>query len=527
MTPPPFDSAHAPAADAPRVAWIHGLIAVDPAQRSARRWLLLVLGVYVAALVLCLPQGIGASWRECDTQAIARNFLSEGFDPLRPRIDWRGDTDGAVECEFPLFQSMIAAVMAVSGEAEWPGRVIAMLAMVMATLSLHRLLEARNGPGGALVGAVVFLASGQALLLGSRVMPDALSTAFAFAGTAAFAQFLASGRGRTLLLATVMTTLACLVKPTALQVGLLQFLWLLVLAPHRLRDLRVWLSAATVLGVVGLWLVHGAGLHTETGLTFGVAAGGETKFPTGWSLRTPAIWVSLGWTTLRYGFGWFGVLGLLWALWRARLHWTELALLTMSGLGLLGTLRYSFHGGIGPQYHVFAAVAGAWLAARAWPTRAKWPLWTALLAAALLHGGWHLAQERSWRQRCLESGQIDAGAAVAAMSSPKDLVVVRSFRTGYDAFWRRRTNHEDPVLLYHARRHGWVLPADGFEPASLINLQRRGARIVVDQVPASTSEEARAWLDANSERTENRGGCSIHRLRAVPVEASAATRAGH
>ena len=508
------DAGCSPAPAALGAGWIAQLTVNDPARRRCRSWLLVALCVYAAAMVLFVPFGIGSSWRECDTQAIARNFLSDGWNPLRPRIDWRGDTDGAVECEFPLYQSMIAAVMGIVGEAEWPGRIIAMLAMLMATLSLHRLLEARTGPGGALVGSLVFLGSGQAVLLGTRVMPDALSLALAIAGTAAFVQFLAEGRGRTLFLATVMTALACLVKPTALQIGLLQFLWLLAVAPRRLRELRVWISAVTVLGVVGLWMAHGIQLHADTGLTFGVAAGGETKFPTGWSLRKLSIWTSLGWTTLQFGFGGLGVIGLLVAVARRRFSASELALVVVAGLGLVGTLRYSFHGGIGPHYHAFAAVAGSWLVACAWPRRAHWALWGTLLLVVVLLAGVHIGRERAWRQGCLSSGQLTAGAAVESMSKPSELAVVRSFREGYDAFWRRRTNYEDPVLLYHARRRGWVLPADGFEPDALNALRNRGAAIVVDQTPASTSVLARQWLDANADQAVDSGGCRIYRLRA-------------
>ena len=226
-------------------AWVLALAANDPSRRTGRRWLLaLLLGWFVVTL-MAVPMGIGSSWRECDTQAIARNFVSEGFNPLRPRIDWRGDTDGGVECEFPLYQLMIASVIGLLGEAEWPGRLISMLAMVMATLSLHRLLEARCGPSAALVGAMVFLAGGHAFLLGTRVTPDAVSTAFALAGLVAFVQFLGTGCGGTLALATVMTTVACLTKPTALQLGLLQFVWTVCVAPRRLRELRVWLAWAT------------------------------------------------------------------------------------------------------------------------------------------------------------------------------------------------------------------------------------------------------------------------------------------
>jgi 4-amino-4-deoxy-L-arabinose transferase-like glycosyltransferase len=465
---------------------------------------------------LLIPFGIGGSWRECDTQAIARNFLRDGFDPLRPRVDWRGDTDGAVECEFPLYQTMIATVMTVVGEAEWPGRVISMLAIAMAALSLHRLLEARSGGGGALIGALVFLGSGQAMMLGSRVMPDALSTAFALAGTVAFVQFLATGQGRTLLLATAMTTVACLCKPTALQVGLLQFVWTVLMVPRRLREPRIWLGWATVLAVVAAWLVHGASLHAETGLTFGVASGGETKFPTWRSLRNLDIWASLGRTTLLLGFGGLGAVALLLLALRRRLDRVDLALLAVVALGLVGTLAYSFHPGVGPQYHVFATVAGAFLAGRAWPERAPRLLWFAALAAIVATASVMLARERAFRQTCLDGAPVQTSADIAAISVPTDLAVVRSPRTRYNDAWRRRSNYEEPVLFYHAQRHGWVLPRDGFEPVALADLKRRGARIIVDQYPAETTPEAEAWLEANAELKSDRGGRRVYRLRDTP-----------
>lgn len=512
MSPAPV--AGLPGGDPHLPSWPQALLAADPHRRRSRRWLFAALAAWVLAMLCFLPMGIGSSWRECDTQAIARNFLADGFDPLRPRVDWRGDTDGAVECEFPLYQTMIASVMAFVGEAEWPGRVISLLAMVMATLSLHRLLEARSGSGPALVGALVFLTGGHAFLIGGRVMPDATSTAFALAGLAAFVQFLASGRSRTLVLATVMTTVACLTKPTALQVGLLQFLWALCLAPRRLREVRVWVAFAAILAVVGAWLVHGAQLHAETGLTFGVASGGETKFPTFRGLRTPAIWWSLVKTSLAYGFSIFGWLGLAWLLLRRRLDRADLALLLTVGLGLVGTLRYSFHHGVGPQYHVFAAVAAAYFAARAWPKhppRIDWPI---LLAMVTATAAVHLAEERAFRLTCIEPWQMTTGAEVQAMSQPDELTVVHGYRERVDAFWRRRTNFEEPMLLYHARRHGWVLPRDGFLVADLAELHRRGARIVVDQLPAETPPESRAWLDANAEVVKEHAGRRIYRLRA-------------
>jgi len=240
-----------------------------------------------------VPHGIGVSWRECDTQSIARNLVEDGYDVLHPRVEWRGDTDGSVECEFPLYQLMIATVMAGVGEAEWPGRVINVLAMLVATFSLHRLLEARVGAAGALAGALVFLTGGHAVVLGGRVQPDATSTALVLAGLTTYLRFLVTGSGLTLLLASVATALGALAKPTGLQIGFVQFLWTVMLAPRRLRELRVWLAFGSILGIVVLWLWHSRSLFLETGLTLGVVSGGDSQKESFMHLLMPDLHLQL------------------------------------------------------------------------------------------------------------------------------------------------------------------------------------------------------------------------------------------
>jgi hypothetical protein len=505
-----------PSARPPAAAWLPSILAGDAAARRGRRWLALALLLYGLLLGFAVPMGIGGSWRECDTQAIARNFLVDGFNPLRPRVDWRGDTDGAVECEFPLYQAMIASIMAFAGDVEWPGRILSLLAMIWAALSLHRILEARAGPNGALAGALVFLTGGHATMLGARVMPDALSTALALAGLATFLRYLASGSGASLSLATAATALAALSKPTALQIGLLMFLWTLLLAPRRLREPRLWLAFGTVLALVGAWLLHGCSLHAETGLTFGVASGGDTKFPNLRHLATPAVYLQLGRTTMRYGFSVLGAAALLWLLVRRRLDRADLALLATVVLALLGSLRYSYSSGMGPHYHVFAAVAGAWCVARAFPRDGGRLAWTLLLAAVAGQSFVHTCNERAWRHLALRSAQLPVAAAVAAASAPGDLAVVHAQKTDYDLFWRRRANYEEPMLLYNARRRGWVLPANGFDVAALEDLKKRGAKLIVDQVPAATPLDAARWLLDNGEVVLQHHGATVYRLRSQP-----------
>jgi hypothetical protein len=311
-----------------------------------------------------------------------------------------------------------------------------------------------------------------------------------------------------------MTTAACLTKPTALQIGLLQFLWTACLAPRRLREVRVWLAWFVVLAIIGAWIAHGARIYNETGLTFGVASGGDTKFPTLRSLRKLDVWASLLRTTLIYGCSAFGMLGFAWLVVRRRIDRADLGLALVVGLGLVGTLRYSAYSGVGPQYHVFAAMLGAFFAARAWPQRARWPAWSLALAALAAAAAWHVSIERASRLGDLEPWCPNSASEVAAISAPADLAVVHGFNPRFDTEWRRRHNYEEPMLLYRARRRGWVLPRDGFTLDELTKLHRQGARIVVDQLPNETPQESKAWLDSNAEVVRDVGGQRIYRLRA-------------
>lgn len=482
-----------------------------------RLWLVVALLVYATATWFgVVPHGIGYSWRECDTQAIARNFLADGFDPLRPRVDWRGDTDGAVECEFPLYQLMIASVMAAAGDVEWPGRVLSLLSMLAATVALHRLFEVRIGAPGALAGALVFLCGGHAMLLGSRVMPDALSTALALAALTAFVRYLDTGARLSLWLSMIALAFGALQKPTALQIGLLMVGWAATSAPRRLREPRLWLGLSAVAVTVAAWLLHARSLHADTGLSFGVVSGGDTKFPAVDHLVQPVLYAQLARTTLLYGFSAFGFVALLAMAARRRIDRSDIVLLATVAIGLLGTLRYSYHYVMGPHYHVFAAVAGAWCVARAWPANATRLAWSCLLAAVVGHGAWQLSIERHKAEVCASTLALDLAARLRALSSPQDLAVVRAEKPFADATWGRRNNFEDPRLLYHARRRGWVVPADGFDAATLRDLKQRGARWVVDVLPGRTSAETAQWLRENGEVVVHEASGVVHRLRTTP-----------
>ena len=489
----------------------------DPALRRAaradRRRLCAVLLAY-AALSWALFGGdaIGPSWRECDTQSVARNLAFERFDPLRPCVDWRGDTSGEVECELPVYQTVVALLLRVFGDVEWPGRLVSLAATTWLAASWFSLLARASGRRAAWFGVFALLGSAQAAHLGTRVMPDATSLALGAAGLAAFVRFLDDGRGRTLALAVAWTALGALAKPTSLQFVALQAVFACALRPARLREARVWLGFAVVVGAVGGWIVHARALGLATGLTYGVTFG-DVKTPDAASLLRPGLWLSLARSTLAYGCGWLGALAGLRLLLARRLDRLDVGILAVAALGLVGTFRYSHDAGMGPHYHAFAALAGAWCIARA-VALAPSPRWLApvaaiAIAAATVHA--HAAEIELRPGRAPTSHDATA-AAIRLHAQPEARIVVRGPKPAFDVLWRRPSNFEEPVLPYLARRKAWLLPVDGVDGARLADLAARGAVLYVETAPERQTTELAAWLAANASVLARTPSATLHRL---------------
>ena len=499
----------------PEPAWPQ-LANDDPRLVRGRRLAWLLLLGFGLVTWFGVPHGIGSSWRECDTQSIARNFLLDGFDPLRPRVDWRGDTDGAVECEFPLYQMAIAVVLQAVGnvDAEWPGRLLALLSLLLAGFGMHRLFEWRNGPEQALAGLVAFTGTGSAWMLATRVVPDATSLALSVNCLLLFRRHLERGTTFPLLAAAVMVALAGLQKPLALQVGVVMFGWTVVAAPQRLRAIGWWLAMLAVPAVVAAWLVHGAHLHAETGLSFGVVSGGDTKFPGLSQLVDPAILWSLVQTTATFGMSVVAMAALGATLLLRRFDRSDAMLLAATLLGLLVSLRYSHTRDLGPQYHAFAAFTGAWFVARAWPAKAPRWLWLGLLAAVAGLAALRAKDERGVRNVVNALPIVEVAHAARPHIGPKDLIVARSVKGRRDTAWARNQNCEDPRFFYLARARGWVLAKEEFTVDRLAQLHGAGARFVYDPLPAENAPEVSAWLATHGECiAEKDGGGVVYRLR--------------
>jgi FtsH-binding integral membrane protein len=444
------------------------------------------LGIVLFQLAVFIgvrPERI-ASWRECDTQTVALN-LARAFEPSNPRVAW-GGLVGSVESEPPLYASVVSLLLRVVGDAAWPGQLVAWLCFTGLSLVVFYGVERRYGTGPAVLATSFVLASILGVRLSVTVNPDAMSALLYTASLFATLNYAERGRRRDLLLMHGATLLAAYAKPLALQIGVFQALGLLLGRRERLRDPWLWVGWLIVVAAVLAWIAHGHRIYLDTGNTFGVFSGGDTKAPHLSHLMMPGLHVQLALSELALGVSLLGALSFAYLLVRRKLDSFEWAALVAVTLGLYASFRYSSQPGMGPHYHVFALLHGALFVGHAFAELERqgtrpviWARGMAgIVCLGMLSAGLLLQREE---QRVAESSEaLWLGTFLRSRIAPDSLIVVRSPKPEYDEFWERRNNYEEPVAFYAARARGFVLPRDRRGVDDLSRLVACGARHYVE-----------------------------------------------
>ena len=486
-----------------------------------RRWRLLALATLAAWCVFELAVRRTAvitddwqGWRQADTQAIARNFLLEEANPLYPRIDWRGDGPGYVESEAQIYPALIAAAMRVTGESVWPGQLLSLACVALAALVLFGALARRFGGPAGYLALVATLSMQGTVVVATSIQPDTLSFLGFTVGFVAFLDYLdAPDRGR---LATwiAATALAGLVKPTTLELGLVQGLYVLLARRDALRDRRIWIGWAIVVAAVGAYLLHAKGLYQQYGNTFGVLSGGDSKLPAASALAAVEPWRELARYAVVWGVGVPAIPAALYLAWRRRLGAVEVAL--AAGAIALDVLAFRYTSGpFGTHYHLPHVVLGAWLVAHAvHDLGAQRPRWLRP-AAALVVGLALVSSARAMRflRRQPPQHETALGAQLAAAAPPGTLVVVRARAERYNTDWHTPNNFEDPRVFYLSRTKGWVLANDDAGATALAEHAARGARFYAHVTQKPIDAELAAWLAAHATLVSESPAGAVYALR--------------
>jgi 4-amino-4-deoxy-L-arabinose transferase-like glycosyltransferase len=434
----------------------------------------LLLAVVIRLPGLTSPPTGHHAWRQSDSAGIARNFAEEQYDILHPRIDWRGDTEGLVESEFPIYPFVVATLYKAIGVHEWLARLTSVVFLVAAIVYLWRLVRSLTDARTAIWSALFLAVLPMPLYFGRAIMNEALLLA-ACAGTAwHFHRWLETRRPTALLPAVLLLTLACLLKPFTLWMALpLLVLGLATRGSRWLTRWELWTGGLFIVGCATAWFVHAGRLGGDTGLTFGIWTYGADKWGQ-WALAfSGEFWHKLLVERLPKDYlAWGGIPAFFTGLFAARRSpagrlfaaWI-VALLIVSVVVSQGTFAHDY-------YWLPMSLPVAFFVGQGYSRYARKDAWYRpaglLLAVGLVamgivvtddHGG-RLRRERTEAARYEELASL-----VEETLRPDELVVALDRR--------------NPVMLYMVGRKGWQAYPETLRQSDLEAAAAKGARAVI------------------------------------------------
>ena len=213
-----------------------------------------------------------ASWRESDLGAVARNYAAESMNPVYPRIDWRGNTPGYVEMEFPLYPYLIAITYKIFGVQDYFGRVWAFL-FSLGTLLFFYKLARQYLDDFCLVFAFAFFTFNPLIVeFSASIQPEGLMILCYTASVYFFLKWLKTEENKDFWMAAIATSLTLLSKATAAHIGLFFAVLLLQKFGFAIfKQSKVWLFGVISLLPAVLWYAHAKSLWKNYGNSLGVS----------------------------------------------------------------------------------------------------------------------------------------------------------------------------------------------------------------------------------------------------------------
>jgi 4-amino-4-deoxy-L-arabinose transferase-like glycosyltransferase len=451
------------------------------------------------------PDALVLGWRQADMLSVTRNFVRNGYALFWPQVDWGGAGPGFVEMELPILPWLGAVFQRLAGPSEYVAALLPLAAsfgLVFAVAALtRRIFGPRAGLWAGAFTALSPLASWQT----ASFIPDGTMLLASVLGVLLLLGWTESGRTSELVASAACTSLAVLLKPTALLVGLpLLYLFRLRWGSSTPRRALFWLYGALAIIPAAQWYTHAHALYATYGNTFGVLSGGYQKLSSLALLTGRAFWPRLAGRTIIYLLtpavaalwiaGLFrgprGPAGLLFHVWTA----AGLLYVLLVGRGNFDMEHYQLP--LLPPAAALAGTAAADLAERLSGRRVLRAAAAAVLAASLV--GAHVAHARRVVLPDVSDSRLlrANGREVARVTAPGSLIVVT---TAYGDGRAASEIDTPPEVFAHADRRGWFLSLSTLTPAAVETRREAGAAALV--VPA---EALRRFTGATADALKER-----------------------
>jgi len=161
-----------------------------------------------------------SSWRQVDTDSIARNFLEYRFNIFYPQLNYDGPMPNYVQLELQITTFIIAFLYKIFGPSPVLGRIVPIAFFIGSCYYLYRLVKINSGMNVALMSVLVYGILPINVIYSRNIMPESALMFFSIGAIYYYLLWIGDDSLRCFLLATLFTTLAILTKLPASFIGI-------------------------------------------------------------------------------------------------------------------------------------------------------------------------------------------------------------------------------------------------------------------------------------------------------------------
>ena len=161
-----------------------------------------------------------SSWRQVDTDSIARNFIEYKFNIFYPQLNYDGPMPNYVQLELQVTTFIIAILYKIFGYSPICARIVPILFFMGSCYYLFLIVRRKSGFNAAIMTVLLYGILPINIIYSRNIMPESALMFFMLGGIYYFILFIDKNKNAYYFLSTIFTTLAVLTKVPAAFIGI-------------------------------------------------------------------------------------------------------------------------------------------------------------------------------------------------------------------------------------------------------------------------------------------------------------------
>ncbi|MGO4889039.1 ArnT family glycosyltransferase [Anaerobacillus sp. MEB173] len=217
--------------------------------RSSEKVILIILLLFIFSLRLPYlshsPFEIGESWRQSDTESMARNFVEDRFNILYPQLNYDGVPPNYAQLEFQITTFLIAILYKLFGFHYEIARLIPLLFFTGSAYFLFYIVKRFYSMNMAWITTLLYSIFPLNLYFSRAIMPEAAALFFFLGAFYFFCQWIIEEKNWAIIAAAFMTAIAISIKVPTIFAGIpMLIMSIMKYKQNVFRTWQLWIFAA-------------------------------------------------------------------------------------------------------------------------------------------------------------------------------------------------------------------------------------------------------------------------------------------